>query len=150
MTKLQKLNQSIQSQVPSVDKLLRQDAVVELMEIYGRQTTTTAVRALISETRSEIKENGQKALEKLSVQKLSLLLKNWLEQYSSPSLKLVYNLTGTVLHTNLGRAPLPEEAIEAMVNVARGASNIEFDLSTGKRGDRDNHLEKLTMPLPYC
>ncbi|HIN76787.1 MAG TPA: hypothetical protein EYM96_11465, partial [Rhodospirillales bacterium] len=47
MTELQKLNQSIQSQVPSVDKLLRQDAVVELMEIYGRQTTTTAVRALI-------------------------------------------------------------------------------------------------------
>ena len=147
MTKLQKLNQSIQSQVPSVDKLLRQDAVVELMEIYGRQTTTTAVRALISETRSEIKENGQKALEKLSVQNLSLLLKNWLEQYSSPSLKLVYNLTGTVLHTNLGRAPLPEEAIEAMVNVARGASNIEFDLSTGKRGDRDNHLEKLICEL---
>ena len=147
MTKLQILNQSIQSQVPSVDKLLRQDAVVELMEIYGRQTTTTAVRALISETRSEIKENGQKALEKLSVQNFSLLLKNWLEQYSSPSLKLVYNLTGTVLHTNLGRAPLPEEAIEAMVNVARGASNIEFDLSTGKRGDRDNHLENLICEL---
>ncbi len=147
MTKLQNLNQSIQSQVPSVDKLLRQNAVVELMEIYGRQTTTTAVRTLISETRSEIKEDGQKALEKLSVQNLYLLLKNWLEQYSSPSLKLVYNLTGTVLHTNLGRAPLPEEAIEAMVNVARGASNIEFDLSTGKRGDRDNHLENLICEL---
>ena len=62
MTKPQVLNQSIQSQVPSVDKLLRQDVVVELMEIYGRQTTTTAVRALISETRSEIKENGQRHL----------------------------------------------------------------------------------------
>ena len=128
MSKLQILNQSIQSQVPSVDKLLRQDAVVKLIEIYGRQTTTKAVRALISEARSEIKENGQKALEKLLEKNFSLLLKNRLQQHSTPSLKLVYNLTGTVLHTNLGRAPLPEEAIEAMANVARGASNLEFVL----------------------
>ena len=147
MTKLQKLNQSFQSQVPSVDKLLRQDAVVGLMEIYGRQTTTNAVRALISQTRLEFKANGRKALETLLEKNLSSLLKNWLEHHSTPSLKLVYNLTGTVLHTNLGRAPLPREAIEAMANVARGASNIEFDLSRGKRGDRDDHLEKLICEL---
>ena len=147
MTKLQKLNQSFQSQVPSVDKLLRQDAVVGLMEIYGRQTTTNAVRALISQTRLEFKANGRKALETLLEKNLSSLLKNWLEHHSTPSLKLVYNLTGTVLHTNLGRAPLPREAIEAMANVARGASNIEFDLSRGKRGDRDDHIEKLICEL---
>ena len=147
MTKLQKLNQSFQSQVPSVDKLLRQDAVVGLMEIYGRQTTTNAVRALISQTRLEFKVNGRKALETLLEKNLSSLLKNWLEHHSTPSLKLVYNLTGTVLHTNLGRAPLPREAIEAMANVAKGASNIEFDLSRGKRGDRDDHVEKLICEL---
>jgi len=147
MTKLQKINQSFQSQLPSVDKLLRQDAVVGLMEIYGRQTTTNAVRALISQTRLEFKENGRKALETLLEKNLSSLLKNWLEHHSTPSLKLVYNLTGTVLHTNLGRAPLPREAIEAMANVARGASNIEFDLSRGKRGDRDDHIEKLICEL---
>ena len=147
MTKLQKLNQSFQSQVPSVDKLLRQDAVVGLIEIYGRQTTTNAVRALISQTRLELKANGRKALETLLEKNLSSFLKNWLEHHSTPSLKLVYNLTGTVLHTNLGRAPLPREAIEAMANVARGASNIEFDLSRGKRGDRDDHIEKLICEL---
>ena len=147
MPKQQTPNQSIQSQVPSVDKLMRTDYVIALVEIYGRQLTTSAIRSTISNIRLDIKESGQKAIEKLSGQNLPILIRKWLEENSTSSLKQVFNLTGTVLHTNLGRAPLPDEAIKAITNVARGASNIEFDLSTGKRGDRDDHLEDLICEL---
>ncbi|MEX2327338.1 MAG: L-seryl-tRNA(Sec) selenium transferase, partial [Pseudomonadales bacterium] len=63
------------------------------------------------------------------------------------SLKPVLNLTGTILHTNLGRAPLPEEAIAGIAAVASGASNLEFDLGTGKRGDRDDHVADLLTEI---
>ena len=139
--------QSLHTRVPSVDKLLRRESVAPLMETYGRHLTTEAVRTLIKEVRAALQDEGESALECFSEAALAPVLEARLFKQTAPSLKRVFNLTGTVLHTNLGRAPLPQEAIDAMVNVAGGASNLEYDLEDGKRGDRDSHLEGLLQEI---
>lgn len=139
--------QSLHASIPSVDKMLRLDAVVALAEQFGRQPAADAVRASIAEARTALRENGEAALDQLGEDHLVAEVGRRLQQAAAPSLKTVFNLTGTVLHTNLGRAPLPQEAIDAMCAVAGGASNLEYDLASGKRGDRDSHLDGLLAEL---
>ena len=137
---------SPQQSVPSVDRVLNMNSVAALTEIHGRAPVTEAVRAVIDESRAAIGTDGEAALAGLEEGALTKRIGVRLELAAAPSLKPVFNLTGTVLHTNLGRAPLPVEAIAAMTEVA-GAANLEYDLGSGKRGDRDSHLEALLAEL---
>jgi L-seryl-tRNA(Ser) seleniumtransferase len=132
--------------VPSVDRVLNMSGVAALAEIHGRQPATEAVRAVIDASRAAIQAEGEAALAGLDEGALTARIAAHLEAAAAPSLRPVFNLTGTVLHTNLGRAPLPDEAIAAMTEAA-GAANLEYDLGTGKRGDRDSHLEDLLAEL---
>jgi L-seryl-tRNA(Sec) selenium transferase len=121
------------ARLPSVDRLLRWPAVAALVESHGRAPVLDAARAALAACRASAVAPDDAALCADIGQRVQADL--------APSLRPVLNLTGTVLHTNLGRAPLPQEAIDAMVQVASGASNLEYDLATGKRGDRDSHVE---------
>ena len=130
------------NKLPSVDRLLNDPDVASLVQDYGAPLVTRCARNVLASARHQVLagqsfESGD-------------LVDNLGEDVASavrPSLRRVINLTGTVLHTNLGRAALPASAIDAMVEVARGASNLEFDLTAGKRGDRHEHTEALLCQL---
>ncbi len=127
--------------IPSVDALLRDGGATPLIENYGRLAVTNAIRDDLSGLRA-----GAGGLASDSGSILTRV-EGLLANRSAPSLKRVFNLTGTVIHTNLGRAPLPEVAADAMHEAAMGAVNLEYDLDKGRRGDRDAHLEEIICEL---
>jgi L-seryl-tRNA(Ser) seleniumtransferase len=127
-----------------VDRILRLAPIETLIEVHGRQPVTAAVRETLNGMRDALA--GGEAAETSNDAVISGVGAR-LAALARPSLRPLFNLTGTVLHTNLGRAPLPREAITAMAEIAAGASNLEFDIASGRRGDRDSHLDELVCRL---
>jgi L-seryl-tRNA(Ser) seleniumtransferase len=138
---------SLQARIPAVGRLLETAAVQPLIAAHGREAVTIAIRQLQADLRAAIANESSEDLPQLGEAALAARIERLLQEAAVPSLRRVFNLTGTVLHTNLGRASLPREAIDAMVAVACEPSNLEFDLHTGKRGDRDSHVESLLCEL---
>ncbi|MCK9530832.1 MAG: L-seryl-tRNA(Sec) selenium transferase [Hydrogenophaga sp.] len=130
---------------PSVDRLLSVPETAGLIARFGRPFVAANLREVLDEAR-ERHARGDGA-EVFAVDTLLSRLAERLESRARPALRPVFNLTGTVLHTNLGRAPLPEEAINAVAAAARGASNLEYDLARGRRGDRDDLIVELIREL---
>ena len=124
------------NELPSVDRLLAADAFAPLVRKHGRPLVLEAVRGALDDARTAVAAGG--AIDRAQLQ---ASVATRVRTLAAPSLVPMFNLTGTVLHTNLGRAPLPDAAIASMASVARGASNLEFDLATGRRGDRHRHVE---------
>ncbi len=139
-------NQNLRS-IPSVDELLRSDDLSDALDVYGRSQVLVAVRDCIEEVRQSILDGEQVDLDHQPVAQMARRVQEKVDVLAVPSQVRVFNLTGTMIHTNLGRSPLPEEAIEAMSLAARFPSNLEFDLKSGRRGDRDDHLEHLLCQL---
>src|SRR5690606_22222929 len=90
---------------------------------------------------------GELSVDALRDEKLVEQTRSRLSEADRPRLRAVFNLTGTVLHTNLGRALLPDAAIQAVVQAMQAPANLEFDLSTGRRGDRDDLIDDLLCEL---
>ncbi|MFN0137857.1 MAG: L-seryl-tRNA(Sec) selenium transferase [Phycisphaerae bacterium] len=131
-------------ELPSVDSLLRQPAVASLLQEFPRGEVLASIRAVIHERRAALRD-GAGAIH--SPESWPLLIREKLQSRSRPNLRRVINATGIVLHTGLGRAPLAEEAIEAITNVAAGYSNLELDLTSGERGDRHANVVELLREL---
>ena len=129
-------------QLPSVDRLVNTPAVQEFVRDHGLALVKRCAQGILASARVKVL-----AGEAMDMTVLIQSIRHEIEHILLPSLRPVHNLTGTVLHTNLGRAPLPQSAIQAMVDVSRSASNVEFDLETGKRGDRHRHAEALLCQL---
>lgn len=154
-------NFSHPSQLPSVDRIMQSEFFVDLSNDYGRDAVLSEVRAKLNQARSNLTGQNQKNCLKTQeasrvsndkitssvIEALHAEVAESLLQNHSSSIKRVLNLTGTILHTNLGRAPYPPTAIDAMVEVSRGACNLEYNLEDGSRGRRDDHVEKWICEL---
>ena len=130
-------------QIPSVDRLLGHPYAEELIVTYGRQWVTEAIREVLAELRESLQEGHALPTETELLEQVFTKL----QTQAQPTLRPVINATGVLIHTNLGRAPLSQAAIEAMEAVAAGYSNLEYDLTAGKRGKRDLHAESYLTRL---
>ena len=133
------------AQLPSVDKLLLCASASKWISTYGRDELLRCIRLVFDEIRKKISSNDLDAVP--SEQSLHALIDARLVARARPNLRRVINLTGTVLHTNLGRAVMPDEVIAAMASAAAEPCALEYDLGEGKRGDRDELVEELLCEL---
>jgi len=125
--------------LPSVSVLLETDEVRSLIERHPRSVVVGAIRETLEELRAGGPGEGGRALLEAIAERV--------ERAALPSLQPLFNATGIVLHTNLGRAPLADSAIEAVLALAGGYSNLDYDLGTGRRGTRYSHSVSLLCEL---
>jgi L-seryl-tRNA(Ser) seleniumtransferase len=134
--------------LPSVDELLHHPELDELRAHEGQPAVTDAARAVLERLRTEISVGGlDSAGVDLALSGLPSAVERQLRQSLGFSLRPVINATGVILHTNLGRAPLAESALEHIRETAMNYSNLEFDIAAGERGKRDVHVDRLFRRL---
>ena len=131
--------------LPSVDQVLRSPVAAAAIARFGRAATTDAVRRAVAAIRERARNGSSAALPDAPA--IAAGAVQILDADNAPSLRRVFNLTGTVLHTNLGRALLPEAAIAAAVDAMRSAVALEFDIGGAARGERDDHVRGLIREL---
>ncbi len=135
-------------ELPSVDELVRRPTVSALAETHGSPAVADAARSVLSRLRQEIASGLLDALTlRLALEGMDEAIDVALRQALRHSLRPVINATGVILHTNLGRAPLPESAFDHIREIAGRYTNLEFNIEEGERGKRDVHVDRLFQKL---
>ncbi len=125
--------------LPAVDKVLCDPKCIELISVYGRETVTYAIRQSIDFYREILKNGGNYSGINEVIRKITEILSD----LTDSSLRKVYNATGIIINTNLGRAPLGEDLLKESFEILKGYNNLEFDLDSGGRGSRNEHVAKM-------
>jgi L-seryl-tRNA(Ser) seleniumtransferase len=129
--------------LPAVDQVLRTPAGTLAVARFGHAATVSAVRRAVAMARETVRDGAASP----DVAAIAGTAAELLERESAPSLRRVFNLTGIVLHTNLGRAVLPDSAIDAALAAMRSAVTLEFDVGEAARGERDDHVRGVVREL---
>jgi len=133
--------------IPKVDILLADEGIKVLIETYSRESVMEAIHSEMEKLRAFI---GVCEEEEKAKQQIALLNENIAKAVSAmhtPNMKKVINGTGTILHTNLGRAPISFGHMMRAAEIVSGYSNLEYNLEAGRRGERYSHFEKLLCKL---
>jgi L-seryl-tRNA(Ser) seleniumtransferase len=133
-------------EIPSVDGLLKHTRCETLLARYNREYVTGKCRQIVDELRAELRQ-GKGYTDELKEEAILIRVEKRILADSSPGHVRVVNATGTILHTNLGRALLPQAAIDAMAAVASYPVNLEYDIAAGKRGRREETIQRLLIEL---
>jgi len=134
-------------QIPSVDELLAQPRLAALSKRVDRNLVVEVARTVLADLRARIAGDSNWTALGLSAASVEELISTEVERILSRSLQPVINATGVILHTNLGRAPLPETVVDEFRRTATQYSNLEYDLEAGARGKRDVHTGELLTRL---
>ncbi len=131
-------------QIPKVDDLLKEEALRPHLEGTPRGLVLQAIRTYLDEVRDAVRRGE---LNRIDREGIISGIRERLKRLALPSLRRVINATGVILHTNLGRAPLSPRALQRILEVGTGYSNLEYDLREGKRGQRHVHVEGMLCEL---
>jgi L-seryl-tRNA(Ser) seleniumtransferase len=132
--------------LPSVSQLLENERLKKLVDTVNHSVVANGVRDFLADLRTQVAQAAEE-VPIPSPNEIAESIANWLEKEQIPPLRPVINATGILLHTGLGRAPLAEQAISAIKEVAAGYASLELELESGERGQRIRAVEKLLREL---
>ncbi len=133
--------------IPKVDVLLEDEAIQGMIDGYSRDTVMEAIHTELDKLRKVIASASDEEEVKRQIDLLVPHIDRAVADMHTPNMRMVVNGTGTILHTNLGRAPVSGEHMKRVLTLVSGYSNLEYNLETGKRGERYSHFEKLLCKL---